>query len=184
MINLKPFRQYGEYDVINGLFSYNGNSAAAGSIVRITSNYKDNSGNNIFDLENMSGVPNTLSAIFSPIGKVETVQNYDDENVIGIILKSVATEDENGNLLIHNTRKAAEMDVVIPTQAVPILTKGIICVNEIDTNDRGLGGGAPSPGDAAYMGNNGSFATDGLVVVGKFLSTIDNDGYAIIKINF
>ena len=76
------------------------------------------------------------------------------------------------------------MDVVIKDiQSVPILTRGLILVNDIDETNRGGGGGAPDVGDAAYVGSNGRIGTDGVVVIGRFLSEKDENGYALVKIS-
>jgi hypothetical protein len=189
MIKLKPYRQYSEHDVINGLFSYDavaGVPVSAGTIVKITNNYKDGSGN-ISNFSDLSFIDNTVSSLFSTVGKVSKVENWDDAiRPIGILLKTVAEFDENGTPLIYEPRMAAERDLVLPHQAVPILTRGVVLINEIDTNDHtgpGLGG-LPDPGDAVYVGDNGSFATDGYVVIGHFLSSVDAEGYALVKFNF
>jgi hypothetical protein len=187
MATLKPYRQYSEWDVINGLFSFGSTvEANAGTIVKVVSDYKD-SANNISSIDNLSTIPNTVSALIGPVGQVVPTANWNDLNArpIGIILKSVREYDENGDMLLHNPRKAAEMDVVIPNlQAVPILTKGIIVIDDVDESNRGGGGGAPAPGDPAYAGDNGLFATDGAIVVGQFLSSKDSEGNVLIRIDF
>ena len=185
---LKPYRQYSETSVINGLFTFTSlNSADAGTIVRIVDNYVDGDGNSTNILSDLSIVSNAVSPIIGPVGSVKPVDQYNDPyRPIGVILKNIASEDENGNLLKFNPKKAAEMDIILPDiQAVPILTQGLIMVNGIDISDHTPAlGGAPAAGDTAYVGDNGSFATDGIIPVGQFLSTIDSEGYAIIRIQF
>lgn len=186
MPKLRPYRQYSEHDVVNGLFSYQGTVPVhAGTIVKITNNYKDGNGE-ISDFSELSPIDNTVSSLFSCIGRVTKTVNFDDTpKPIGLLLKGVMEFDENGIPLIYEPRKAAERDVVLPHQAVPILTKGIVLINDIDTaNHTGAGGGLPSPGDAAYIGDDGAFATDGLVVVGQFLSSVDADGYCLVRFDF
>jgi hypothetical protein len=185
MPKLKPYRQYSEYDVVNGLFSYSGSVPVnAGTIVKITNNYRDYNGN-ISEYLELSDVENTMSALFSCVGSVEKTVNFDDTpRPIGILLKDVKSFDENGTPLIFEPRAAAERDIVLPHQAVPILTKGIILINDIDVSNHTGGGGSPAPGDAVYVGNNGSFATDGVIAVGQFLSTTDDDGYCLIRFSF
>ena len=186
MPKLRPYRQYSEHDVINGLFSYAGTvPLEAGAIVKISSNFK-NSDNTISDFTELSPIDNTISSLFSCVGSVTKTVNFDDTpKPIGITLKKIAEVDENGYPLIYEPRKAAERDVILPHQAVPILTKGIVLINDIDVADHtGAGGGNPSPGDAAYVGDDGRFATDGLVVVGQFLSSLDADGYCLVRFDF
>jgi hypothetical protein len=128
---------------------------------------------------------NVVANLFDIVGTVSPVVNYDDAPApLGIILNTVAEYDENGERLINNPRKAIEMGIVLPNvQAVPILTKGLVYINDIDTTNRFSGGGNPDIGDFAYVGDSGKIATDGTVVVGKFLSKIDENGYCLVKLN-
>jgi hypothetical protein len=182
MPKLAPFRDYSEHDVIN-LFSYAGDVPVEdGILVKVVSNYKNNE--NTLNFDNLSNIDGTISSLFSPIGKVSKVINYDDApGPIGILLKSVRELDENGNPLIFEPRMLAERNAVLPNQSVPVLTKGVILINDIDTDDRGNGGGDPNPGDAAYVGDDGKIATDGLILIGKFLSAIDAQGYCLVRLN-
>jgi hypothetical protein len=185
MINLKPFRQYSENDVIN-LFSYIGDyPTPAGTVVKVTHNYQTVEGNVLDISQNLTSANNALSPVFGVVGSVTKVNNFNDTpKPIGILLNTVAEYDENGDLFIHNPRKAAETNTVLPHQAVPVLTRGIVLISGIDLSNNGTGGGAPEPGDAAYVGNNGTIATDGVIHIGQFLSEIDSDGYVLVKLNF
>jgi hypothetical protein len=110
---------------------------------------------------------------------------YSTPTAIGILLKDVLEFDENGKKLIFDSRKAAEMDaIIVNVQAVPILTKGIVLINAIDTYFGNI-----DFGDSAYLGNNGCLATGfnenfPTPVVGRFLSKQDENGYALVKVNF
>jgi hypothetical protein len=116
---------------------------------------------------------------------VEPVVNFNDTTrALGIILKDVRDKDENGDLLLYNPKKAAEMDCLLPHQAIPIMIRGIVMVNDFDLTNRGGGGGNPNPGDTAYIGNGGRVAVEGLIPIGQFLSSIDSDGYAIVRLSF
>jgi hypothetical protein len=184
MSKLKPFRDYSEHEVIN-LFSFQGSyPTSAGTVVRIV---KDNNPvpGSVSDISEISLFDNTLSPLFSTIGTVSKTVNYNDTPApIGILLKDVREYDENGEYLLHNPRKAAEMDCILPHQAVPVLRRGVVLINGVETIDRGTGGGDPEAGDAIFVGDNGNLATDGLIPVGKFLSGFDKDGYVLAAINF
>ena len=184
MPNLKPFRDYSEHDVIN-LYSYSGQSPVSkGTLVTPVFTWKNTDGGVSQSPTNISPVANSLSARFDVVADVTTTALYNTVPApMGILLKDVREVDENGEPLIFNQRKLAEMDAVLPNQAVPILTKGLVLINDIDTTDRGAGGGLPDVGDAAYAGNAGKIATDGIIVIGKFLSTVGTDGYALVKID-
>jgi hypothetical protein len=192
MPNLLPFRDYSEHEVLN--FYSCISIANKGTLVAPLKSWKDdgsaydNSKYGPIDLESTGPgalYNNTVNNNFGVVGRVDTVVDFDQvPNTFGVLLKDVREFDENGEKLIFNSRKAAEMDVIIKDiQAVPILTRGVILVNDIDTTNRGGGGGNPDIGDAAYVGDNGSFATDGEVVVGKFLSRKDENGYCLIKVS-
>ena len=191
MPNLLPFRDYSEHDVIN-LYSCN-IVANKGVLVKPVRSPQDSGGT-----DSSTGGPlklgsdrsggaftNTINNLFDIVGQVTPVVNYNDVPLpIGILLLDVKEVDENGEKLIFNPRKMAEMNVVLPKiNTVPILTKGIIRINDIDTTSRHGGGGDPVIGGSAYVGVNGQIATGGLNVIGKFLSKKDELGYCLVKLS-
>jgi hypothetical protein len=191
MPNLLPFRDYSEHDVIN-LYTCT-EVSSKGTLVKPVRSPKNNG---LTDSSTSGPIKltsegagkrfeNTISDLFDIVGQVSPVQNYNDAPApIGILLYSVQELDENGEKLIYNPRKIAEKGIVLPRiQAVPILTKGIVLINDIDTTNRGNGGGNPDIGDIAYVGNSGRIGTDGLIVIGKFLTGVDENGYCLVKIN-
>lgn len=204
MPNLMPFRDYSEHEVIN-FFACNV-VANKGTVVAPVRSWKDNNGT-----EGMTNGPvqlgttgpgnlytNSVTQNFDLVGTVTTLLNpslvLGDQDIhgpaIGILLKDVREYDENGKKLVFDSRKAAEMDVVIKDiQAAPILTRGIVYINDVEV----LGGDTVFPGDAVYLGSNGRLSsgytavagTIPSVVVGKFLSKIDPaSGYVLVKLNF
>jgi len=184
MPNLKPFRDFSQHDVIN-LFAYDG-TATAGTLVKINTNWKDVYGEGL-SLSNLSNIGNTFSSSFVPVGKVSKTTSYTDAP-LGILLKNVIETDENGTPLIWEPQLLAERDAVLPQQAVPILTKGIVLINDIDaTNTAAPGsGGYPTIGAAAYVGIDGRIATDGIVRIGTFLSEVTEEsanGYCLVRLN-
>jgi len=186
---LKPFRDYSEHDVIN-LFACD-SVATRGTLVKPIRSWKDKNG-----VETSNAGPlnltsdgagqkyiNIVNNIFEINSKVTPVVNYSDNpKPIGILLNDVKEFDENGRKLLYDRRKMEEMGVVLKDyHSVPILTKGLILINDIETDSKTGGGGLPDIGDAAYVGNDGKIATDGIIPVGIFLSKIDENGYALIK---
>ena len=176
MANLKPFRDYDEHDVIN-LFAVNADSANKGTVVTANGNgvnFKDAT-----SLDNLSPFGNTLSAQFNVPWTVSAAASGSSKGqIVGLLLKDVRTVDENGEKLIYNPRKAAEMDVIISGQAAPILTKGLVLVSGIV--------GTPNFGSGAAVSDQG--AGDLKVIayasatVGKFLGPKNDEGYALLKI--
>lgn len=176
MANLKPFRDYDEHDVIN-LFAVNAESANKGTVVTADSN-----GVNLKDvssLDNLSTYGNTLSAQFNvPWTVSPAASGAAKGEIVGLLLKDVRRVDENGEQLIYNPRKAAEMDVIISGQAAPILTKGLVLVNGI-VGTPGFGSGA-AVSDAG--GGNLKVVPYADATVGKFLGPKNDEEYALLKI--
>ncbi len=191
MPNLLPFRDYSEHEVLN-IFACDV-IANKGTVVAPVRSWKDNGSGT----ENSKNGPlqldstgpgklylNSVSNNFELVATVTTLVNADSlPTAIGILLKDIREFDENGKKLIFDSRKAAEMDVIIKdVQAVPILTRGLVLINDIDDSF-----GSVDVGDAAYLGSNGRLATGyvtAVPVVGRFLSKTDENGYALVKVNF
>ena len=190
-ITLKPFRQYDEHDVIN-MFTYDvsatvtaGVQANAGMIVGLTSGgWK--AGEDIHDLSatqpnaavNNNGYGNTLSLRYNLLAEVVAHPGATDDGLtvprpLGMLLHDVRTLDENGEDLRYNPRKADEMQVVVPGQAVPIVTRGIFLFH--DTADSGdLSNATAGERLTATAGGLVSVAGDaGDFVIGKALGDWD-----------
>jgi hypothetical protein len=174
-ITLKPFRQYDEHDVIN-MFTYDvdatvtsGVQASAGTIVGLTSGgWK--AGEDIHDLTatqpnaavNNNGYGNTLSLRYNLLAEVVAFAGTTDDGLtvpqpLGMLLHDVRTLDENGEDLRYNPRKADEMQVVVPGQAVPIVTRGIFLL--------GATGSEASDLDDATAGERLTATAGGLISV-------------------
>jgi hypothetical protein len=189
MPNLKPFRDYDESNVIN-LFTVTGvTTLNKGTFVTAAS-----SGVNLRDdsvVNNISIYGNSVSALFTPAWSLAVAPSGSAKNiVIGATLKDFRTTDENGEVLLFHPRKAAEMDVIISGQAMPVITKGLFLYSGIAT-----GNGQPSFGTGFAVADAGdgsiktvAYGATGLSngvavnVLGKFLGGINQDGYALIKI--
>ena len=189
-ITLKPFRQYDEHDVIN-MFAYDvdatvtaGVQATAGTIVQTTSGgWK--AGEDIHDISasqpnaavNNNSYGNTLSLRYNLLSEVVKFAGLTDDGVdvvqpLGMLLHDVRTLDENGEDLRYNPRKADEMQVVVPGQAVPIVTRGLFLLhdsagNVLNTVSAGEKIGANDSGIVGDVAN----AAD--IVIGKALGDFD-----------
>lgn len=148
MANLKPFRDYSEHDVIN-MFAFdgtpdsNGVLAEKGTVVKIadTNGVQPVAASSslplgrevldIFDIPVGNTYNNTLSYRASATPKVAKAVGTDV--ALGITLYGVRELDENGEKLVYNPRKAAEMNVVVSGQVVPVLTKGVILYEGLNT---------------------------------------------------
>jgi hypothetical protein len=175
--NLRPLRQYNENDVVN-LFAYSGDSALvlAGKAVKIVgSGFMASSSNPIEDIGSVgASYTNVASSRYGAVPKVAPANS--GSAVLGLTLMGIRETDENGEKLVFNPRKAAEMGVVISGQAVPVLTRGIVLYS-------GLVGAA---GDSVYVHSTdaGDLSTSaaGGTKVGKLLGTVDSNGFALLKI--
>jgi hypothetical protein len=189
---LRPFRDYDEHDVLN-LFSYDTTGLSAGSIsitkgslVKIATGWKNyDSGVELGGgLEFIGGAgtlqpTNVVSQRYGVTAKVVT--STTGETPIGLMLYDVKDADENGELLKYNPRKAAEMQAVIPGQAVPVVTRGVFLVQGVL--------GTPTAGGTAYAGLTGQItASTGThpisnVAIGKFLGAADVNGETLVKLD-
>jgi hypothetical protein len=111
-------------------------------------------------------------------GVAARVENCGDDALpLGMTLYQVAEEDENGEKLIYNPRKAAEMQVVISGQAVPIVKKGLFLV------DYGTASTAIH-GYTARVGADGTIVTGGNgAMVGHWLGDSDANGHALLQLD-
>jgi len=137
-LRLYPFRQYSEQDVVN-LFasdtadtnpSTNGNGSA-GVFVKVSAGNLDNDpityatngylGKTYYPFVGAAqypSVPLTFTAATN------------DAPVLGITLNQTILEDENGEKLLYNPVKAAELQAVLSGQAVPVATRGIFTLDD------------------------------------------------------
>ena len=184
--NLKPFRQYSENDVVN-LFAYSGTAengaagivATKGLAVKVAVGWTNDANSNPVELLGSVGASynNVVSQRYGVKPKVVIAGSGDA--VLGVTLMDVRELDENGEKLVFNPRKAAEMGVVLSGQAVPILTKGLVTYS---------GGSNVAVGYVAFVsGTAGDLAGAAelpgrTTKIGKWLSNNDANGTALLKI--
>ena len=180
MPDLLPFRDYDEHDVLN-LFAFDYTGGAhikKGSLVKIVSGWtaQDNLDDNWV---NGATYGNTLSPRYAVRPKVQ-LADTGNTDALGILLYDVRETDENGEKLLYNPSKAAEMQVAISGQAVPIATKGIFLMS-------GFGQTASTAeytvGSSVYPGNDGELTLKGTQVVGKMLGPVSAQGWGLVKID-
>ena len=166
--NLRPSRDYSEHEVLN-FFAYSGAAdsssviATKGKAVKIsaegfTTGPTNSSANQPTDFLGDVGAafPLSNSQRFGVRPKV-TIPNSRD--VVGLTLLDVRELDENGEKLIFNPRKAAEMNVVISGQAVPVLTRGVVLYSGSAITNATVGQFAAVSGTANRGGGGGGVGT-------------------------
>lgn len=168
-IRLLPFRDYDEHDVVN-LYRMDGAKGDFIDLSDGTrrSNVKGDAG--VF-VKVKNGALNPANGDWDPVdiatnpasllGKTDyphvgrnvypqatlTVQPTEasegkTQQVLGITLRQTVEKDENGENLLYNPIKKDELFGVLPGEAVPVLSKGMVTLNSAAIE------GAPAVGDA------------------------------------
>ncbi len=178
MPTLLPFRQYDEFDVIN-LFAYSGtHPVARGTFVRpVASGWRTDETDTEFLGAPGAAFPNTVSLRFGTIPKVTAAGT--GENVIGMLLYDIKETDENGEKLLYKPQKAAEMQVALSGNTVPIATAGMFLWSGTINGTLGAGVGL-------YPSGNGDLTTNPInqvKSVGYTLGMPNGLGHSLIQLN-
>jgi len=181
---LLPFRQYDDNNVVN-MFSYDGGEVGAGLIVKITSADLNSDAVQYGEGGFLNTIGNASSMYASVPHKVQLADSGDA--ALGILLRDVREEDENGEKIRFYPEKKAELQCVASGEAVPVASKGIFTF----TSDAFEGGTVPAPMSTLAVRDGGllgsSEAAD--TVAGMVLATGSREAgdafagdYAIVKI--
>jgi len=178
MPNIKPLRDYSEHDVIN-FFKYSGTlPATAGTFVKIQSGWDSDQVTQLLGPVGAS-YANTVSERFGVAACVTQTANTGDA-CIGMLLMDVRELDENGEKLVFNPRKAAEINSVLSGQAVPILTRGLVLFSGVQES-------SVTAGTKAYVTGAGGLTITGpgtgVDAVGTFLGSKDSKGFVLLKLS-
>ena len=185
---LLPFRQYDDNDVVN-MFAYDGTDKGAGLIVKVSA--ADLNADLVDLVADDVAFLNTQGNAYSPlaVNPLRVTAGSSGAAALGILLRDVRDEDENGEKLRFYPQKKEELQCVLSGETVPVATKGIFTLTE----DAFVGGTVLSVGDDLAVGANGLFGPDGGsdIVVGSVLATgtraagdAHAGDYAIVKLNF
>ena len=173
---LLPFRDYDEHDVIN-LFAVDG-ELTKGHMVMINNGWKSDDEMTFLN-EPGAAFGNTVSERYGVTADV-VVANGASADVLGILLYDVKETDENGEKLVFNPRKAAELEIALSGQAVPIATRGVFLYSGTQ-----LIADAPAAGANLYHTTAGELTTTDAgtyTKVGKTLGAKDANGAVLVKI--
>jgi hypothetical protein len=136
MIRILPFRQYDENDVIN-LFALGDlwvNENVTGSDHGDAGVFVTVDAGNL-DLDPVSYADNAylgktdyphVGANQYPSVNLKIRPAVSGDSLLGLTLRQTAKYDENGEKLLYYRQKAEELMCVLPGQAVPVLSKGLI----------------------------------------------------------
>lgn len=182
---LRPFRDYDEHDVIN-LFRADEDCTIPvhrGTLMMIAGNgwkADEEDGIEMLGAAGANSISNTVSQRYGVSAEVTFTANI-NSRPIGMTLYDIREEDENGEKLIHNPRKAVEMECVLSGQAVPLVTKGIFLYS-----GSALAGENPTNGAVLYAGANGTLsvanASSGKPI-GRCLGAEDGNGHVLIHLD-
>jgi len=135
-LRLYPFRQYSDVDVINMFASdtvdanpsTNGNGSA-GVFVKVSAGNLDLDPiqYTAADITNTLGKTDYpfLGAVQYPAVPLQFTAATAGVPVLGLTLNQTLSTDENGERLLYNPVKRAELQAVLTGQAVPVATRGI-----------------------------------------------------------
>jgi hypothetical protein len=207
-IRLLPFRDYDEHDVVN-LFR---SAGVLGDFIDLSDATKRstpqgdagvfvkvNTGDLTGDWDPVDVTSNPASLLgktdYPHVGRntypqtalaVEPCTLTMSDSCIGITLRQTVARDENGENLLYNPIKKDELFGVLPGEAVPILSKGMVTLTEDCFADDGTG--SPLEGT---VGQELELAADGMVApvergaagngtqrVGQILAVGDRDDAA------
>ncbi len=121
--------------------------------------------------------PNTQSLRYGTYARVTAAGTGD--YAIGMLLYAVKEEDENGELLKFKPRKAAEMQVCLSGQTVPIVNRGMFLWS-------GTLNGGPTAGAVLYPSGNGDLTVNPInqnVKLGRLLGMPNGKGHSLIYLN-
>ena len=175
-INLRPFQDYDEHDVLN-LFGWSGSvPVSKGTIVTIQGGWK-----NTDEVERLgspgASYTNTVSERYGVKARITACTA--STTPLGMTLYDVKETDENGEKLIFNPRKAAEMEVALSGQAVPVLTRGVVLYSGTV-----LAAETPVANTALYSDANGELSTGTAAggSVGTALGPKDDNSHVLVRL--
>lgn len=181
--NLRPFRDYDEHDVVN-LFALQERVSYPLTKGHFVCFGVANEGwKNTDELARLGAVggtyTNTVSERYGVNGRLY-VASGTSTDVLGMTLYDVKETDENGEKFIFNPRKAAENDIVVSGQAVPVATRGIFLYSGSVLVSANAKGGA-----TLYVDNNGELtdSNSGGDIVGTTLGGLDANNHQLVRIN-
>ena len=175
-MTIRPFRDYSEHEVIN-LFALQGESNKGTFVTAAVSGFNLDATPNF---EDDSFIDNTISARFNVANRVVAAPSGTDASmVLGMTLKDVKSVDENGYPLKFEPRKAAERDVVISGEAVPVVKRGVFLYSGVvGTPAFGSGLAISDAGDGSLK----TVAPGSANAVAKALGPKDSNGFVLIDI--
>ena len=188
-LRILPFRQYSDHDVVN-MYSIidsdvldsttpaDSGAGDAGVFVKVSDGNFDNDPVT-YQADTYLGkndYPFLGTTEMYPKVNLKVTGSTSGTRPLGLTLYQTAKNDENGEKLLYNPQKQAELQAMLPGQAVPILTKGIVTLSA-EAFDGSVTDPAYTPGSGIIASHttagkiSGQVMTDGRHVFGHILGT-------------
>lgn len=181
-MDLRPFRDYNESEVING-FALAEQTGSKGSLVKLQAGWNPDQVQS-YTASWSRGINGVFSKRMSAAPKYALAQSGDTGGILlGFMLYDVKETDENGKpLALQPFEERIQRQCVVSGDANPVLTRGTVYIHGM-TNPSNAG-----PGSGAQVANVGGGAItvvgkDVTPTIGKFLSSTGAAGYALFKID-
>ena len=169
-LRILPFRQYSAHDVVNlyaltdadVLTSTTGTGGGdAGVFVKVSEGNFDNDPitYQANDYLGDSSFPFLGNTTMYPEVNLKVTPATSSGGCLGVTLLQTAKNDENGEKLLYNPQKQTELQAMLPGQAVPVLSKGIITLSA-----------------AAIDGSPDEDGSNSWVGIGSGIKISDNEG--------
>lgn len=197
-IRLLPFRQYNEQDVVN-LFSLDAEGGMesktptdsgthdAGVLVMVSNGDLAEGPTKYTDASYMGKVnyPHVGKNQY-PVVPLKITPATGQYDALGVTLKQTLTHDENGEKLIYYPQKALELNAVKSGDAVPVLTRGVITLDDsafstFPSVGDPLGVDIDNPGKMEPLSEVGGFSDEGIGLVlatGERVADLGTDYFA------
>jgi hypothetical protein len=175
-MTIRPFRDYSEHEVVN-LFALQGEGNKGTFVTAVGNGFSFDTPSNFEDDSFING---SVSARFTVAQKVTAAPSGTHPAlVLGMTLKDVKYRDENGYPLKFDPKKAAERDLVISGEAVPVVKRGLFLYDGISgTPGFGSGLAVSDAGDGSLK----VVAPGHSHAVARALGPKDANGYTLIEI--
>ncbi len=194
-MNLKPFRDYSEHQVVNGMFTL-GQTGSKGMPVTFNATGGWVNSGPVNGLT-QNALPNNFAGVnaYSPRWSLTSVMRpcVVGEKPFGITLYDVLEVNQFNLSLLYDPVRKAELQAVVTGEAVPLLREGLLLVGPFGTGNAGLVAAAgrfaavTGTGDWCVLANNTGVVNGitgaALPVFGQFLGGRDNDGYAAVWVS-
>lgn len=185
-MNLKPARQYSEFDVLP-YFALNTATGSKGTPV-VISNSGVNTNNSTPTVHSNLAAGLNKGNTYSPRWEIypRVRAAVSGEKPIGITLYDTLENNQFNYPLLYDKQRREELQAVLSGQAVPILCKGVVTVGPFAAGETPHPSGkflaVKGTGDLGVTTlTSGTSGVAPANAFGRFLGSKDSDGYAMVQ---